>query len=237
LDVFRGRGRYALLLSKIGFWAKRPLLGLWSEELGGDNGGSRTFGARRRPEAVRANMSDLIKPNSKTGSQSGATDTERRIGDRHTFTASADVTEMSSGARFSTRMTDLSFGGCFVDTMVPFPVGAKVHIKVHRGNNEFETRGVVVYSQYGLGMGVAFESLDPEDRKALDHWIAELSGGQSGREDVERSLASAGSKAKSDGAGLARLIQVLVDKAVLTDVEGASILQDPPTPPVDDPLF
>jgi len=35
---------------------------------------------------------------------------ERRNADRHTFTASAEVVELSSGARFSTRTTDLGPG-------------------------------------------------------------------------------------------------------------------------------
>src|SRR5271170_453647 len=113
-------------------------------------------------------MSDPIKTRKKAGERGGPIAEERRSGDRHSFTASAEVTEMSSGARFSTRMTDLSHGGCFVDTMVPFPVGAKVQIKVHQGKNEFETGGVVVYSQYGLGMGVAFDPLEPERRQALE---------------------------------------------------------------------
>lgn len=182
-------------------------------------------------------MSEFIKPRVKTGSSTGTADeTDRRIGNRHTFTASADVTEMSSGARFSTRMTDLSFGGCFVDTMVPFPVGAKVHIRVHRGENEFETEGVVVYSQYGLGMGVAFESLAPARKEALDRWMAELGGSAAGQEDVVRSLAT-GSKEKIDAAGLARLVKLMVSKGILTDAEGTAVLSGTPAPVKDDPLF
>src|SRR5580658_10789501 len=91
-------------------------------------------------------------------------DVERRHADRHIFTAAADVVELGSGARFSTRTTDLGPGGCFVDTTNPFAVGSRVRIALHKGKNVFETPGVVVYSQHGLGMGIAFDEIDPEQR-------------------------------------------------------------------------
>ena len=62
---------------------------------------------------------------------------DRRNADRHVFTASAEVIEVGSGARFSTRTTDLGPGGCFVDTMLPFPVGAKVRVIVEKGKTRF----------------------------------------------------------------------------------------------------
>jgi len=87
-----------------------------------------------------------------SGKSASTGEADRRNADRHVFTASAEVVELSSGARFSTRTTDLGPGGCFVDTMLPFPVGAKVRVNVQKGKTQFETGGVVVYSQTGLGM-------------------------------------------------------------------------------------
>lgn len=194
--------------------------------------------ASRHAKGGKLRMSDLIKPRTKTGISSKLIAEERRTGDRHSFAASAEVTEMSSGARFSTRMTDLSHGGCFVDTMVPFPVGAKVHIKVHQGKNEFETGGVVVYSQYGLGMGVGFDPLESERRQALEKWISELTGErQSAQQDVARSLAAASKAGRIEGVGLVRLVQLLISRGILTEAEGASVLHDPPVPGPPDPLF
>src|ERR1700691_5622663 len=91
---------------------------------------------------------------------SSVKEAERRGTDRHSFSASADVIELSSGARFSTRTTDLGPGGCFVDTMTPFPVGAKVRVTVKKAKTDFQTEGTVVYSQTGLGMGIAFAELN-----------------------------------------------------------------------------
>lgn len=166
---------------------------------------------------------------SRISSRGSVAEAERRGADRHSFTASAEVVELGSGARFSTRTTDLGHGGCFVDTMVPFPVGAKVHVKVHQGKNEFETTGVVVYSQVGLGMGVAFDSLEPDRRRALDAWIRELTGEREAApaEEVVRSLAKVAQDSRVDHAALMRLVQLMITKGILTEGEGASVLHSP----------
>src|SRR5277367_6418742 len=91
---------------------------------------------------------------------------ERRGAERHMFTAGAEVVELKSGARFCTRTTDLGPGGCFVDTTVPFPAGSKVRVTLQKGKTTFQTAGSVVYSQLGLGMGIAFEEHDEPERLA-----------------------------------------------------------------------
>jgi hypothetical protein len=170
------------------------------------------------------------KVSGKTGS---ATESERRIADRHIFTASAEVVDLSSGARFSTRTTDLGPGGCFVDTMVPFPVGASVHVYVHKGETRFETDGVVVYSQLGLGMGIAFDVMELTQREALEAWLAALtSGRQPAPNRREQSEAHAPAPVaippvRNSSAALVRLVKLMIGKGILTEGEGTSILHEP----------
>jgi len=159
---------------------------------------------------------------------------ERRVADRHIFTAAAEVVELGSGARFSTRTTDLSLGGCFVDTMLPFPVGSKVHVSVRKDRTQFEAKGTVVYSQVGLGMGIAFDPLDPPHRDALDSWLNELTAGRHSthheqapplhtqRPPVYHTHPSRG----GDQSTANRLIHLLVAKGLLTEEEAASILHE-----------
>jgi hypothetical protein len=163
------------------------------------------------------------------GKSSGVKEAERRSGDRHVFTASAEVVELVSGARFSTRTTDLGPGGCFVDTTNPFPVGAEVRVTVRKGRNEFHTPGTVVYSQQGLGMGISFNELDPEQRKALDAWIGELTGGGYVPLEVVHLEKKAVKEfvASSDHAALVRLVRLMITKGILTEAEGSSVLVDP----------
>ncbi|HKV05618.1 MAG TPA: PilZ domain-containing protein [Candidatus Acidoferrales bacterium] len=162
-----------------------------------------------------------------SGNQSATGEAERRNADRHTFTASAEVIELSSGARFATRTTDLGPGGCFVDTLLPFPVGATVRVSVVKGKTKFETGGVVVYSQTGLGMGIAFDALLPQQRQALDAWLAELTGGRQLSYRVAAAHGEETLAATGDRAALVRLVQLMISKGILTHAEGASILHDP----------
>jgi hypothetical protein len=163
-----------------------------------------------------------------SGKLANAKDAERRGADRHIFTAAAEVIELSSGARFSTRTTDLGPGGCFIDTLVPFPKGAKVHVSVRKGKTQFETGGVVVYSQTGLGMGIEFDALGQEQRLGLDRWLRELTGGRIVATS-EPAPAPQGSvrRESPDHAALVRLVQLMVSKGMLTQAEGASVLCDP----------
>jgi hypothetical protein len=153
-------------------------------------------------------------------------ESERRGGDRHLVIASAEIVELSSGARFSTRTTDLSPGGCFVDTLTPFPVGSQVRVTIYRGKSHFETRGAVVYSQQGLGMGIAFGELEPKHRASLEGWISELTGGRviipESKQPVQKLREVA-----TDRAALIRLVQLLISKGVLTEAEGSSVFHDP----------
>lgn len=154
---------------------------------------------------------------------------ERRKSHRHAFTAAAEVTEISSGAHFAARTTDFGPGGCFIDMLLPFSVGAEVHLKIPKGKTPLETTGVVVYSQMGLGMGIAFSKLDSAQRVALEHWLEEVTQSRvaaASRDSfptAEKLLASS----LLDHAALLRLIRLMVGKGILTVVEGSSVLTDP----------
>lgn len=163
------------------------------------------------------------------GKTSEVQETERRIAERHMFTASAEVIELVSGARFCTRTTDLGPGGCFVDTTVPFPVGSKLRIALQKGKNTFQTAGTVVYSQVGLGMGIAFEDHDAEQRVALAEWLADITGDRQIIQEMARmpQLASADRRHDSERATLVRLVRLMIGKGILTEAEGTSVLYDP----------
>jgi hypothetical protein len=167
------------------------------------------------------------KHSAESSSRSAAKEAERRSGDRHIFTASAEVVELSSGARFSTRTTDLGPGGCFVDTLVPLPVGAQVHVGVRKGKTQLNTNGVVVYSQPGLGMGIAFDSLDRSQQEALEKWLAEITGSKSITFSVAAAKPQHPAPPQSpDQPAVARLLRLLVSKGLITAAEAASVMYE-----------
>ena len=154
-------------------------------------------------------------------------DAERRGGERHMFTAGAEVVELRSGARFCTRTTDLGPGGCFVDTTVPFPIGSVVRVTLNKGKTEFKTAGTVVYSQHGLGMGIAFSELDDEKRLELADWIAGVTSERPAAHEVARAPKDSNPQKGREFVALVRLVQLMIGKGILSEAEGASVLHDP----------
>ena len=156
------------------------------------------------------------------------TDAERRNTIRYQLTVSAEVVELKSGTRFSTRTTDLGPGGCFVDTLMPLPVGSDVSIRLHKDNISFEATGVVTFSQAGLGMGLAFSEMPPEKQTAFDAWIAELTIVRPASFETHRGGGQRAAHGKDKSNALTqRLIRLLVKRNLITEAEAAAVLEDP----------
>lgn len=155
---------------------------------------------------------------------------ERREANRHPFIAAADVVDIASGTRFSTRTTDLGPGGCFVDTLVPFEAGSNVRVSIREGQTRFEATGLVVYSQAGLGMGIAFDALRPDQSRALAVWLGEEvdQHQQTGEPPEEMKPALTGGLPHgSDREAFLRLIKALIAKGILSESEAAAIYSNP----------
>lgn len=163
----------------------------------------------------------------RAGNSTPVKEAERRTSDRQLFAASAEVIEEVTGARFSTRTMDLSPGGCFIDTTNPLPVGTRVHVKVSRGKADFRTDGTVVYSQIGMGMGIAFLELTESQQEELQVWLtAHLTEKPLAAPETAAKKAHEGQDAKSLRA-LTRLLRILVMKGILTEAEASSVMHDP----------
>jgi PilZ domain len=93
---------------------------------------------------------------------------------RCALVASAEVTEVDSGARLSARTSEIGLGGCYVDALNPFPEGTVVALKILRDQGVFETSAKVVYCDATMGMGLAFTGMTPEQRTVLEEWLAEI---------------------------------------------------------------
>jgi CheY-like chemotaxis protein len=62
------------------------------------------------------------------------------------------------------KLTDLSLGGCYVETEAPFPEQSLVDLCLKTGEMEVHTEGMVRVLHPGHGMGVEFPSRTPEQR-------------------------------------------------------------------------
>jgi len=90
------------------------------------------------------------------------------------FVASAEVTEVFSGTKLSARTSELGIGGCYVETLNPFPDGELVHLRIVKDEGVFETKAKVVYCHSNCGMGLAFRDTTAKQRLLLEDWLAEI---------------------------------------------------------------
>ena len=81
---------------------------------------------------------------------------------------------MSSGTLLSGRTSELGLGGCYVDSLNPFPEGTLVGLRILRDRGVFETKAKVVYCDPRFGMGLAFTEMTREQRSLLETWLTEI---------------------------------------------------------------
>jgi PilZ domain-containing protein len=86
---------------------------------------------------------------------------ERRTFPRYALSAEAEVIEAQSRTRMNARVGDLSRMGCYAEMMSPFRLGSTLKMRITR-TKPFLAQGRIAYSSGGMGMGVRFTELAPE---------------------------------------------------------------------------
>ena len=155
---------------------------------------------------------------------------ERRTSPRYSVTATAEILELQSKTLTKARTSDLSAGGCFVDTPSPFALGEAVKIRVTKDKQTLEARAKVVCSLPGSGMGLMFTDIQPDQMGKLQKWLAELSGESTSEPEGwgdQQEQAPAREKLKDkEQYVLHELIIALMRKSVLTETEGQAMLRE-----------
>jgi PilZ domain-containing protein len=157
----------------------------------------------------------------------------RRQHTRHFITAEAEIVEQRSRVRISGRASDLSGGGCYVDSVSCLPVGAAVYLRLSRsGAATFQCKAMITYSLPSMGMGIKFTDVAEDQATILSKWIAELSGESVAEPQIESeeigSIFGLERQPAMDGPSgwreaVADLIKLLTKKQVLTDKEVADL--------------
>jgi hypothetical protein len=102
--------------------------------------------------------------------------TGRRIHPRYPFTAAVQAVDTRFRTVLNARISDLGRGGCYIDAFSPFPLKSSVKLRITNEMRSFEAHANVIYSKTGMGMGLQFTAIEPEQLTVLDKWLAELSG-------------------------------------------------------------
>lgn len=75
----------------------------------------------------------------------------------------------SAGGKYEARTSDLSLGGCFIDTIGHVAVGETITFKLRPPSGEWiELHGDVLYELPRYGFGVSFRGLSDESQKQLE---------------------------------------------------------------------
>jgi c-di-GMP-binding flagellar brake protein YcgR len=69
------------------------------------------------------------------------------------------------------KLTDLSLGGCYLETGSPFPVHTRIILSMHVAGAQFRTGGKVLVMHPDLGMGVEFTQTTEQQRGHLEKFI------------------------------------------------------------------
>jgi len=95
-----------------------------------------------------------------------------RVGVKKWIEASAqNMPHESMEAVSQCKLTDLSLGGCYVETRSPFPERVSVVLCLKLSNMEVQCEGVVRVMHPGLGMGIVFASHTQEQRDQVHRFI------------------------------------------------------------------
>ena len=93
-----------------------------------------------------------------------ASSSDRRGKGRKPCRLSADVYRMGSGVPQRCTLSDISYGGCYVETTAPFPAGTGVELVVRTSEIKLHIKGSVQAMHPGFGMGVSFSLQSAEER-------------------------------------------------------------------------
>jgi c-di-GMP-binding flagellar brake protein YcgR len=76
------------------------------------------------------------------------------------------------------QLTDLSLGGCYLETVSPFPVRTRILLSLAASAPQLRAEGVVLVMHPEVGMGVEFSQATAPQRESLERFIQALAHGQ-----------------------------------------------------------
>jgi DNA-binding response OmpR family regulator len=85
------------------------------------------------------------------------------------------------------KLTDLSLGGCYVETSSPFPEASAVDLCLKASGLEVHAEGLVRVMHPGHGMGIEFPARTEQQRKSVGEFIEFLTGQPGAQPSLETS--------------------------------------------------
>ncbi len=97
---------------------------------------------------------------------------EKRKSERKSYFSEVSL-EFSSG-NYQARISDLSEGGCFVDSIATVTEGDFINITIRRpGGDAWRFESIIAYTMPGFGFGVRFKNLTDEHISFLQQILSQ----------------------------------------------------------------
>lgn len=106
----------------------------------------------------------------------------RRTQSRHACRLGVDLYRVGVPVPNRCSLTDISSGGCYIETTSPFPAGTRVEILVRAQDMKIRVQGVVQSVHPGFGMGVQLALNTPESHEHVQSLIRLLAESNQGTE-------------------------------------------------------
>jgi len=97
-------------------------------------------------------------------------DQERRESPRLKLRVPIEIDMEGSAAPIRGATSDLSAGGCYIETMFPFAVGTGLDLKLQLDSTLLIAATVVTHDPQ-VGNGIRFDKMLPEDREELEKYL------------------------------------------------------------------
>lgn len=162
---------------------------------------------------------------------------ERRSSVRYPFAAAIEAVDVQRNIRMTGRVSDISRQGCYIGAVSPFVKNAEVTVSISKDGQSFRAGANIIYSITGIGMGLAFTTIEPDQLPVLEGWLEVLSNSapepqpeRSAAPGPARSAALPQTEAKETGEPALQqvvvdLIALLKRKNVVSEAEGTILLQ------------
>jgi len=127
------------------------------------------------------------------------------------------------------RCSDLSVAGCYIDTLNPFPAGSTVHLHLSNEQRAVETDAQVITTHMGMGMGLVFDGLEPEQTLGLVDWLSNKNATPLmviGHPPASEHSDSSKDSSSSDRALIIKLLKLLESSGKLTPSEISTLLSE-----------
>jgi hypothetical protein len=152
--------------------------------------------------------------------QPRGSDGEQRDNTRYQCEGDVEFVCENTEVRTFAKLTDISFGGCYVEMTATSSPGTDVCLAIEVSGIRFRVRGIVKTSDPCLGMGILFTEISDPDKEYLQQLLLVLSG------DIpkQRSVAALPANLKT-GEAIEALAQLFSMQSFITRDEFLHIIE------------